>query len=151
MELTDEQRKTYHGLICPYCKVPSDLRLQKIYSVSYSRQEYIRICPKCGAYVGCHRGTQIAKGRLANPNLRQLKIQAHFYFDQIWRNKAMGRKEAYSWLAEKLSLPVEFTHIGWFNDQTCKDVIYYSKQFLNDLRRLDMDCGLEPKTPYYEN
>ena len=62
----------------------------------------------------------------------------------------MSRREAYTWLSEQLKLPIEYTHIGMFSEKTCKDVIYLSKQFLNDSRRLDMDFGVEPKTPYYD-
>jgi hypothetical protein len=148
MDLTDKQRKIYHGLVCPYCNSPSELVSSvEVYGKDYG---FVRLCRKCNAYVGCHRGTQIAKGRLANKELRRLKIQTHLYFDQLWKYKTMSRKEAYAWLAQKLLIPVEFTHIGWFNEKTCYDVIYYCKQFLNDMRRLDLDFGHEPQTDYYE-
>ena len=48
-----------------------------------------------------------------------------------------------------LEIPIEYTHIGMFSIETCRKVVEYSKQFLNDQRRLDLDFGVEPKTPYY--
>jgi hypothetical protein len=37
-----------------------------------------------------------------------------------------------------------------FSIKTCKDVVYFSKQLMNDNRRLDLDFGAEPVTQYFE-
>lgn len=108
------------------------------------------ICKPCDAYVGCHKGTPDALGRLANKELRVLKMEAHKYFDLIWKNKNLTRSDAYKWLSEKLNIEPKYTHIGMFSEKTLNDVIYFSKQILNDIRRNDIDFGDEPKTPFYE-
>lgn len=136
------------GRVCPYCKKASTLVDSKvIYGISYGM---IYACKPCDAYVGCHAGTKRAKGRLANKALRQLKKEAHLYFDKIWKLKLLSRNDAYQWLSEMIKLPRKYTHIGMLGEKTCREVIYYSKQFLNDNRRFDLDFGVEPVTPYYE-
>jgi len=146
--ITEKQNLIYNGKHCPYCDIPTKI----VDSTVVYRQNYGKIyyCDKCGAYVGCHNNSEISKGRVANKELRKLKIEAHLYFDKIWKTKQMKRHDAYKWLSDKLNIPKEYTHIGMFSIKTCKDVVYYSKQLLNDLRRLELDFGQEPKTQYYE-
>lgn len=148
MWLTDIEKEIMAGKICPYCKQKSEYVDSKIiYGKSYG---FIYYCKKDGAYVGVHKGTNEALGRLANAELRKAKKDAHEYFDKIWKLEIMKRNEAYKWLSEKLKLEPEYTHIGMFGVKTCKDVVFFSKQFLNDNRRIDLDFGTEPLTPYYE-
>jgi len=70
------------GKKCPYCKksteyVDSDVVYRKSYGMIY-------LCRACNAYVGVHKGTDKAKGRLANKELRFHKKEAHRYFDNLW-------------------------------------------------------------------
>jgi hypothetical protein len=52
------------GKICPYCKAKTSfVDSSLIYNKSYGM---IYICFECDAYVGCHKGTDKAKGSLAN-------------------------------------------------------------------------------------
>lgn len=148
MSLTEIQLEIIKGHVCPYCKAKSVL----INSIEVYGKDYGMMwrCKPCDAYVGCHKGTNDALGRLANKELRVLKMEAHKYFDLIWKNKNLTRSDAYKWLSEKLSIEPEYTHIGMFSEKTLKDVIYFSKQVLNDIRRNDLDFGDEPKTPFYE-
>jgi hypothetical protein len=37
------------------------------------------------------------------------------------------------------------------NEESCRNVIFYSKQLLNDLRRLALDCGQKPLTDHFED
>lgn len=148
MILTQEQKEILKGKICPYCKKPTEFCDSSIvYNKSFGMIYY---CKDCNAWVGVHKGTDRALGRLANSELREFKKEAHKYFDQIWKLNYMSRKEAYAWLASGISVPQEYVHIGMLSVKTCKEVIFLSKQFLNDNRRLDLDFGVEPKTPYYE-
>jgi hypothetical protein len=156
MELTDIQLQILEGKICPYCKQPSKLVDSKVvYGKSYGM---IYLCQPCQAWVGVHKIERRRKfdegpkalGRLANAELREAKKEAHKYFDMIWKLKIMTRKEAYDWLSNILSVPRQFTHIGMFSIKTCKDVVYFSKQLMNDNRRLDLDFGAEPVTQYFE-
>lgn len=145
--LTEQEKDILKGLICPYCKKPTKrVPSKEVYGKEYGVQ--VLICRKCDAYVGCHRNGE-ALGRCANKVLRARRREAHQYFDKIWKLKLISRTEAYEWLSRMLDLPAEYTHMGMFGEKTCKDVIYFSKQTLNDNRRLDMDFGVEPKTPYY--
>lgn len=130
--LTEEQKDILKGKICPYCHIPTQYKNSvEIYGVDYGMIYY---CPKCKSYVGVHKGTKQAKGRLANAYLRKCKIEAHKYFDEIFKRGIMKRTEAYKWLSEQLGLPPEYTHIGMFNPKTCKKVVELSKKYLNTMR-----------------
>lgn len=128
IQLTEEQKDILKGKICPYCHIPSEYKSSvEVYGEDYGMIYY---CPKCGAYVGVHRGTNQAKGRLANVELRRCKIEAHRYFDEIYKRGLMKRTEAYEWLSKQLGLPPEYTHIGMFNRETCAKVVDVSKKIL---------------------
>lgn len=119
-----------NGEICPYCgAIPELIDSAEIYNgTSYG---LMYICRPCNAYVSCHRGTQTPKGRLANEELRQLKIQAHLVFDIIWREKyKRGRHQAYYWLSKQLNRPFDFTHIGMMDEETCRRTIEVCEQYL---------------------
>lgn len=105
--------------------------LIKLVGVDYGMIYY---CPQCGAYVGVHKGTDRAKGRLANAELRRCKIEAHRYFDELYKRGLMKRREAYKWLSDQLGLPPEYTHIGMFNPETCAKVVDVSKKYLLTMR-----------------
>lgn len=148
MELSHEQKEILKGRICPYCKAKTNyVDSAIVYGKSYGMIYY---CDPCKAWTGVHKGTNKALGRLANYELREWKKEAHLYFDKIWQLNIMKRKEAYAWLSNKLGIPTQYTHIGMFSVKTCQEVVYLSKQFLNDNRRLDLDFGQEPVTEYFE-
>jgi hypothetical protein len=108
---------------CPYCGsevVCKDSAV--VYSRSYGK---IWICsnwPKCDAYVGCHKNSDKPLGRLANPELRFWKKQAHEKFDKLWKHGDMSRSDAYVWLSRALSIPSDKCHIGMFDVEQCKAV-----------------------------
>lgn len=130
--LTEEQKEILKGKICPYCHIPTQYKNSiDVYGIDYGMIYY---CPKCQAYVGVHKGTDQAKGRLANAYLRKCKIEAHKYFDEIFKRGIMKRTEAYKWLSEQLGLPTEYTHIGMFNQETCSKVVEVSKKLLQTMR-----------------
>ena len=148
IELNETQKLIMEGKICPYCKRKTEyVDSSVIYGKSHGM---IYLCRHCDAYCGVHKGTDRSLGRLANAELRELKKEAHEYFDKLWKLKIMGRRKAYAFMSNKLGIPKKYTHIGMFSKKTCEDVVYYSKQFLNDNRRLDLDFGAEPVTSYYE-
>jgi len=110
-------------VICDYCGTQAELVDSKIiYGKSYGN---IYLCPKCGAYVGVHKGSDCPLGRLANAELRYWKKAAHSAFDPLWKYGKFKRQRnaAYRWLAEQMKLPVEKTHIGMFDVAQCKEVI----------------------------
>lgn len=127
MELTNTQKSIYNGKICPYCgsgtKVVSE---EFIYGRTYKGKSMI-CCnnyPTCDSYCGTHEEDGSALGRLANRDLRRVKKMAHSVFDKIWlERKYVSRNGAYDWLSDKLDIPREYCHIGWFNKETTIKVI----------------------------
>lgn len=129
MEVTREQRLIYSGKVCPYCGKQSQLvDSQVVYGKPFGK---LYLCTPCDAYVGVHKGTDKAKGRLANRALRYWKKEAHKYFDVIWQQDIMSRRSAYKWLSSQLNIPAKYTHIGMFSIKTCQSVVNLSKNVLN--------------------
>lgn len=74
---------------CPYCGSTAILKDASYVYGSKSKGGKVYVCsryPECNSYVGVHPGTNIAKGTLADKQLRFKRIQAHQTFDQIWKN-----------------------------------------------------------------
>lgn len=108
---------------CDYCGCVAKFCDSKIvYGRSYGKIYY---CGDCNAYVGVHKGTDKPLGRLANAELRYWKKAAHAAFDPLWKyGRFRGyRNAAYGWLADRMGLPVEKTHIGMFDVAQCKKAI----------------------------
>lgn len=124
MIVSDKHKQIFAGDICPYCERKSELE-----STSFG---YRYICKPCDAYVGCHEGSKSALGRLANKELRSVRMEAHRCFDRIWKSSILGRKDAYKWLSEQLNIPEPYCHIGYFKIDTCKKVIEHSRKLFSD-------------------
>jgi hypothetical protein len=147
MILNEIQIKLIKGEICQYCKNKTQyIDSSVIYGKSYGM---IYLCKPCDAYCGVHKGTNNSLGIVANKELRYWKKQAHYYFDLIWKEKHETRSNLYQHLSKHLNIPIEYTHIGMFSIKTCKEVIDYSKMILNDLRRLDLDFGIDVKRKHF--
>lgn len=89
-------------------------------------------CKPCKASVGCHKNSKknAPLGRLANSELKKLKMDAHAAFDPLWKSGKMRRKEAYALLANKLSIEINKCHIGMFNEEMCRRVVEACKNLL---------------------
>ena len=123
-----------HGWSCPYCGAPTQLVDDiEIYGKSYGTKCYV--CKPCEAWVGCHKGTNKALGRVAKRELRELKRQAHESFDPIWEEGHLPRIGAYEILSIAFDLPPEQTHIGMFDEDMCRTVIALSGVILEELRQ----------------
>lgn len=127
---------------CPYCGGKVFLKDSDIiYGKSYG---YVYICenfPECDSYVGTHKKTLKPLGRLANRELRQLKVTAHKYFDIMWKIKKQrgdkqARKKAYKWLSKQLGLHFDDTHIGYFDIETTKKVIEICRPYYDKLKKV---------------
>ena len=132
--------KILQGLICPYCNKPTEhLPDTAAYNQSYGSMIYL--CRDCDAYVGCHKNKPtVALGRLANAELRQAKIQAHKYFDNLWQRridadctKGHARGKAYKWLRGEMNLTAELCHIGMFDVEQCNRVVEICKPFYRNI------------------
>jgi hypothetical protein len=120
-------------VICDYCDKPAELvdSIEIYKNVSYGMVWW---CRPCGAYVGTHKTSKKHKplGRLANKELRVWKQNAHAVFDPIWQKKVefegapttKTRQDAYAWLAQQLGISYHDCHIGMFDVDMCKKVIY---------------------------
>ena len=131
-EITYAQQLVYKGLVCAYCKQPTDFIDS---AVIYNGRSFgmVYACLPCRAWVGVHHGnTRDAYGRVANKELRLAKNDAHRAFDRIWREKHMGRGKAYKWLGKQLGIPKDYCHIGYFGVDTCKRVVEVCNKFLNN-------------------
>lgn len=113
-------------LNCDYCYSPK-IRLAQnsvLYGRNYGDWPLIWFCVDCNAAVGCHPGTDIPLGKMADRATRQWRKKAHEAFDPIWKEtKWLTRYKAYAWLASKLGIKTEDCHISWFNAKTCQRVI----------------------------
>lgn len=117
-----------NGKKCPYCLGNTEyLDSSIIYGRSYGM---IYLCSPCDAYVGVHKGTDTALGRLANKELREAKKKAHAYFDPLWqravrqgRKKNEARNSAYKWLAKEMGIERDVCHIGMFDVESCESVV----------------------------
>ena len=129
LDLGEIMKEINQGKICPYCNKHTEfVDSSVIYGKSYGM---IYLCRDCDAYVGCHKGTNIALGSLANSELRMLRNQAHALFDPMWKakmkrdrcSKTEARKSGYKWLAQQMRIDRKITHIGMFDEEQCKLVI----------------------------
>ncbi len=115
--------------ICPCCNNPAKLVTGKTmypHRPDLAHKKFWA-CRKCDAYVGCHPNTDVPLGNLATRQVRQARSAAHFSFDKVWRGKRRGgmmsRGDAYKWLAGKMGLCIEKTHIGMFDVAQCTKVM----------------------------
>lgn len=123
------------GKICSYCSQSTDyIDSIEIYGKSYGM---VYLCRPCDAFVGVHKGTDKAKGSVANYELREVRKQAHRYFDQLWKRKMFkenltqkyARNKAYKWLAETMEIDRKCCHIGMMDLSQCKQVIEICKPY----------------------
>jgi hypothetical protein len=121
------------GPECPYCGVPAKaVDGSAIYPnrPELAHKMFWR-CQPCAAWVGCHDGTMVALGRLANAELRAAKQRAHTAFDPLWQakwrrdgcSKGEARSAGYRWLAAQLGLEQPTCHIGMFDVDMCERVV----------------------------
>lgn len=94
-----------------------------LYRRSMGDWPLIWYCDACYASVGCHQGTVIPLGPMADRETRQARKRAHDEFDPIWRRGHLKRPEAYKWLANQLRIESRACHISWFNKEQCEAVI----------------------------
>lgn len=79
-------------------------------------------CCACGARVGCHPGTDIPLGTLADKATMQARRAAHAAFDPLWQNKGAGaRKRAYQALSKAMGKHA--AHISWMDADECLTVV----------------------------
>ena len=120
--------KVHPPPICPYCQAEAVWLADS--SSIYRGTDYgpAWICRPCDAWVGVHKGTTNALGRLADAELRKAKIAMHAVFDPLWRERMIrsglsqghARGKAYKWLAGELGIERKDCHVGMFDLETCR-------------------------------
>lgn len=80
-------------------------------------------CEACGAMVGCHAGTNIPLGLMADRLTRDARYRAHQAFDPLWKKRWMPKADAYAWMAKVLAIPFEQAHIGMLSEEQCERLI----------------------------
>lgn len=117
---------------CDYCLRPAALIRVGEPGYPYQRDfGPVWACLPCGAWCGCHAGTENGLGRLANAELRTAKMAAHAAFDPLWKkkmereqcSKSHARKSGYRWLADQLGIPYRKCHIGEMDVEQCRRVV----------------------------
>lgn len=101
------------------------------------------LCRACGAYAGCHAGTTVAKGRVANAHTRELRLAAHAAVDPIWKEGYLKRGEVYTWIQQQLGLTKREAHIGWMSDTDLTHLINHAQKYLFELRSKSFNKLLE--------
>jgi len=111
---------------CPYCDSPVGMSSNiQVYGQTYGTWPWIFLCtnPFCMAYVGMHPFTNIPLGTLADKRTREARKKAKEVFNPLWQSARMTRTEAYKWLASRLAIDPGECHIGWFDAETCHQVV----------------------------
>lgn len=108
-------------VICHYCGKPAKFTTgEEVYPHRkdlYKKKFFV--CTPCDARVGCHTMTGKPFGRLANAELRKMRMKTHKVFDSLWQQKHMSRGEAYSFLRKAMGLGKDDCHIGNFDEDQC--------------------------------
>lgn len=140
MKLTKDMTDKIMNLMCDYCLNPAKFLPSS--SSIYNGRDYgpVYFCAPCYAWVGCHPKSKKPLGRLANAELRKLKMQTHAAFDPIWKKrferkhkinanytKSMARGGRYKALSILMNIPQAECHIGMFDPERCKLAIKLCK------------------------
>ena len=126
---------------CDYCE--AEAIFQPSSAHLYSGRDFGPVweCSPCKAWVGCHKGGRAPLGRLANAELRKMKMAAHAAFDPIWKERIRTRTQAYAMLAHTLGISASSCHIGMFDAEQCKKVVTLSNAFLKPYKEDNFGKG----------
>ena len=113
-KMMDAQQRVSAAPAAPVCDCG------QLSQIALGKYGYVYTCPGCGNYVGCHPGTKVPLGTLANKELRELRIACHSLFESIFANR---RKEGYKWLSTIMWVPMSEAHIGMLNKEQCNMLI----------------------------
>ncbi|ADV02232.1 zinc-finger-containing protein [Alicycliphilus denitrificans] len=83
-------------------------------------------CKGCRARVGCHPGTDLPLGTLADDATMRARRAAHDAFDPLWQGKGgKARSRAYQALAKAMGQTK--AHISWMDAPACAKVVQICK------------------------
>ena len=119
------QHRLPRPIKCDNCGSPR-IALQKrsfIGMRTYGKWDLVWHCGDCFALVGCHEGTDIPMGLMADALTRDARHKAHKVFDELWRGRRRlfpDRASAYVWFARVMDLAPEAAHISMLDERQCE-------------------------------
>ena len=139
----EQKAKIAAGLLCPYClKETQCMEAGEAGAPRLLPGRRAMVCPDCGSFVYCHPLTSVPLGSVADKELRRLRWETHQVFEMLPRLKLKrSRYNAYSWLSLQLGLSKDVTHIGLFDEATCRRAIDICTRYI---RRNRPDAPLPP-------
>lgn len=146
-QLISKEQLILTGRWCPYCNCATNYSDAGAAGFHMSTG-FLYICPSCGAYVGCHPGTSMAKGMVANAKQRHLRRLAHDAVDFLWKDGYLDRQTVYYRLARLLGKPKNKAHIAMLTMAELQQVISYMNQ-LQDALANRVDVTSLPDTLQY--
>jgi len=105
-------------LLC-VCGQPMHLKTSR-YGPFYSCTTW----PDCDGTAALHDDGSL-KSTPATAVTKAARIGAHKAFDKLWKEGLMSRSKAYRALAEHLGLKKRDTHIGYFTEEQCDQVLQF--------------------------
>ena len=144
MKKKKKTKTAQRRILCPKCGAMAILRpASEIYG-DPRRTDRLYVCsnyPKCRSYVSTYPGTNVPMGVLADGDLRNLRIQAHRKFDEVWKTGIMSRENAYRWMADRLGISMRDAHIAMFGEYRCRELIRECEQVLANHRTIQTEGG----------
>lgn len=125
-------KKRHYAPTCDYCHRTAELvngyMVYERCRPDLKHQKFWR-CKPCEAWVGCHPGSAIPMGRLANAELRKAKQAVHRVLDPLWKSGAMSRNDAYKMLAQGMGIAIQNCHVGMFDVPACETAVAVLKDY----------------------
>ena len=112
---------------CNYCGQKAEwVENKEIYGRNYGSSYMIWLCRDCNAYIGCHKNSQVPKGKvLAKKDLREARMKAHAIIDPLWQSGKYKRRTVYLRLKEAFG---EEVHVGaTTTPEECEEIIKTAK------------------------
>lgn len=86
-------------------------------------------CPKCGGYVGCHKGTTDPLGVIPTQELKRERIKIHNKMDVLWKKGQIRRKDLYKKISQRIGY--EYHNGTTKTIEECKCVL----KIINDIKK----------------
>ena len=125
------------NLPCGECKTAMVIRVSKAGRPFYGCPRY----PECGGTHGAHLDGR-PYGVPADKATRKARIEAHKYFDFLWKPPVEGkeprmtRPQAYAWMRKKLKLSEKEAHFAKFTLSQCEECVKAIKQAYPGVRSI---------------
>lgn len=100
----------YNGRFCYKCKEFTE----------YKSNKGVWACPVCGDKVGCHGGSDIAFGSVANQATANIRRKLHVKIDTLWKEGILTRTEVYENISSLLGVHRCYAHVAMLGYNQCK-------------------------------